>query len=93
MLPLGRKGGYKKSGYLIICLDWLLVDMAFELGQRYSFWSLSIIPNCFSDIPFLENTWNFFLQGTSDPVDLAAIIIGTVIAYFMLLATNKKGVI
>jgi hypothetical protein len=79
----------RKRGYLIICLSWFLIDCAFEMGQKYSTWSSRIIPDWFAGIPFLENTKSFFLQGTFDFIDLAAIALGTVIAYFVLLITNK----
>ena len=78
-----------KRGYLIICLSWFLVDSAFEMGQKFTTWSTSIIPNWFAGIPFLENTENYFQKGTFDLFDLAAIAFGTVIAYFVLLITNK----
>jgi len=81
---------YRNRGYLIICLWWLLVDCAFELGQRFSSWSLKMIPDWFARLPFLENTEAFFLQGTFDSLDLAAITLGSIIAYFVLLATNKR---
>ena len=80
----------RKKGYLIICLSWFLIDCAFEMGQKYSTWSSRIIPDWFAGIPFLENTKNFFLQGTFDFIDLAAIALGTVIAYLVLLITNKR---
>ena len=80
----------RKKGYLIICLGWFLVDCAFELAQKFNTFPLKIIPNWFKGIPFLENTENYFLYGTFDFVDLAAITIGTVIAYFLLLSTNKS---
>jgi len=79
-----------KRGYFIICLSWFLVDCAFELGQKFNTWSSSIIPNWFTGIPFLENTENYFLQGTFDFIDLAAIALGTVIAYFAILTTSKR---
>jgi len=79
-----------KRWYLIICLSWFLVDSAFELGQKFNTWSSSIIPNWFAGIPFLENTENYFLQGTFDLIDLAAIAFGTVIAYFVISATSKE---
>jgi hypothetical protein len=82
--------GNQKRGYLIICLGWFLVDCACELGQKYSSLALNIIPDWFTGIPFLENTKNYFLYGTFDFSDLAAITIGTVIAYFVLLSTNKS---
>jgi hypothetical protein len=79
----------QKRGYLIICLSWFLVDCAFELGQKFNNLALKIIPDWFAGIPFLENTKNYFLKGTFDFIDLAAIAFGTIIAYLVLLITNK----
>ena len=82
--------GCRKRGSIIICLSWLLVDCAFELGQKFNMWSSKIIPDWFIGVPFLEDTENYFLQGTFDFIDLAAIALGTLIAYFVLLATDKS---
>ena len=79
----------QKRGCLIICLSWFFVDFAFELSQKYNAWSSRLIPNWFSEIPFLENTENYFIRGTFDFIDLAAVAFGTVIAYYVLLTTNK----
>jgi hypothetical protein len=81
---------YRKRGYLIICLCWFLVDCAFELGQKFSSWSLKMIPDWFAGIPLLGNTESYFLQGTFDFTDLAAIALGAIIAYFVLLTTGKR---
>jgi len=83
---------YQKRGYLIICLCWLLVDSAFELGQKFTALSSKMIPDWFAGLPLLENTEGFFLQGTFDFLDLAAIALGSIIAYFVLVATNKRRV-
>ena len=80
---------YQKRGCLIICLCWFLVDCAFELGQKFTTSSLKMIPEWFAGVPFLKNTENYFLQGTFDFTDLAAIAFGTVIAYFALSTTIK----
>jgi hypothetical protein len=80
----------QKRGYLIICLSWSLVDCSFEVGQKFTTWSTSIIPDWFTGIPFLENTANYFLKGTFDLLDLAAIAFGATIAYFVLTTTNKN---
>jgi hypothetical protein len=79
-----------KRGYLIICLSWFLLDAAFEIGQHFTAWSSKMIPDWFTGIPFLENTESYFLHGTFDFIDLAAIAFGTVIAYFVLLTTQKR---
>lgn len=82
---------YQKRGYLIICFSWLIVDCAFELGQKFNSLAVKIIPHWFSRIPFLENTDNYFFTGTFDYFDLTAITIGTIMAYFVLLTTRKRG--
>ena len=80
----------QKRGCFITCLSWLLLDFAFELGQKFKTVPLKIIPDWFSGIPFLENTKMYFLRGTFDVLDLVAIALGTVAAYFFLLNTNKN---
>ena len=81
-----------RRGYLIICLSWFVIDSAFEVGQKLTTWPSRILPEWFTGIPFLENTGNYFFQGTFDFIDLAAIAFGTMIAYFVLVATNKGRV-
>jgi hypothetical protein len=85
LLSLGKRGS------LVICLGWFSIDFVFELFQKFNALPLKIIPKWFNDIPFLENTENYFTQGTFDFLDLIAIALGTVTAYFVLLATNKRG--
>ena len=85
--------GCRKKGSLIICLSWLLVDGAFELGQKFNTWSSSAIPGWFTGIPFLENTESYFLKGTFDFVDIVAIALGSVTAYCVLLAISKRRVV
>jgi len=78
-----------KRGSLAICLGWFSIDLIFELFQRFNALPLKIIPTWFEGIPFLENTGNYFRQGTFDLLDLVAIALGATAAYFVLLATNK----
>jgi hypothetical protein len=78
-----------KRGSRLICLGWFSIDFIFELFQKFNTLPLKIIPKWFNGIPFLENTKNYFTQGTFDLSDLIAITLGTTAAYFVLLATNK----
>jgi len=82
---------YRKRGYLIICLGWFLVDVAFELGQKFNGWSAGIIPDWFDGIPLLEGSRSYFLKGTFDFLDLVAICLGTITAYFLLSITNRNS--
>jgi hypothetical protein len=79
-----------RTGYLLICASWFLIDCAFELGQKFHTWSLPLIPHWFTGIPFLENTEDYFLQGTFDALDLFAIAIGTITAYILLLRMERR---
>ena len=80
----------QKRGYLIICISWFVIDCGFELGQKFKLFSIKMIPDWFVGIPFFENTNNYFLTGTFDYFDLAAIAMGTVLAYFTLSYTMHK---
>ena len=77
----------KKRGCIIICAFWFLTDVIFELWQKFNLWISEVIPDWFGGILFLENTKNYFIRGTFDYFDLAAITIGTILAYFVLLHT------
>jgi len=79
-----------KRACVIVCLSWLFVDFAFELGQKYSALPLKIIPGWFDGIPFLENSADYFRCGTFDMLDLAAITLGGVTACLLLTITNKR---
>ena len=81
---------WRKRGSLVICLGWFSIDFIFELFQKFNALPLRMIPEWFKGIPFLENTESYFKQGTFDLLDLIAISLGTVTAYFVLLVTNKE---
>jgi hypothetical protein len=80
----------RKIDNLVVCLSWFVVDIGFELGQKYKSLAVKLIPGWFSQIPFLENTRNFFLRGTFDCVDIGFICLGTIMAYYVLSFTNTS---
>jgi hypothetical protein len=80
----------KKKGYIIVCAGWFIIDLIFELGQEYSSLVLKNIPDWFSDVPFLENSKTYFFQGTFDVIDLAAVLIGSLTGYLVLIVTMEK---
>jgi hypothetical protein len=81
---------YQKRGYITICLFWFLIDSAFELGQKFNTFIIEFIPGWFASIPFFENTGNYFVRGTFSFGDMAAITIGTIVAYFVLIKTAER---
>ena len=81
---------YQKRGYILICLFWFFVDSAFELGQKFNTLIIEFIPGWFGGIPVFENTGNYFMLGTFSFGDMAAIFIGTIAAYFILMKTTER---
>ena len=80
----------QKRGCIFICSCWFFTDLLFELGQKIKALSSAMVPDWFSEIPFLENSKNYFLSGTFDFNDLTAIVFGTILAYFALSITIKR---
>jgi hypothetical protein len=80
-----------QRGSLIVVLGWFATDAAFELGQRFPAWSEQFVPRWFDSLPVLESARPFFRDGTFDPLDLFAMAVGAVAAYFLLLATMRGG--
>jgi hypothetical protein len=79
-----------KRGYRVICLSWLFIDSAFELGQKYLKQSIKNLPDWFDGIPILEAIKSYFILGTFDWIDLLSIILGTVAAYIILIKFTEK---
>ena len=82
-----------KRGCVVACIVWLSVDVAFELGQKFGVWSSSLMPSWFEGIPLLENTANYFILGSFDVMDLAAIAAGSLVAYLTMMCTLERRVL
>ena len=78
-------------GAAFICLSWLLIDILFELGQKYHDIVNRFVPEWFNGILFLENTRSYFRQGNFDINDIFATCLGAIIAFFVIVLTmNQK---
>jgi hypothetical protein len=68
---------------IISSLFWVGIGWLFEWGQHtvVSVHLVTHMPEWFSTIPVLENSANYFLYGTFDPLDLAAVVVGALAAW------------
>jgi hypothetical protein len=73
-----------------ICLFWFLVNLIFELGQKYPDTALSLTGSL-DGIPILKKTGSFFIQGTFDPLDILAFAAGALTAYALFLVMDKRS--
>jgi hypothetical protein len=64
-----------------ICLGWLAVEAAFEVGQRYGSVVADRLPAWLGSVPVLGRLEDYFLRGTFDPADLAAVACGCASAW------------
>ena len=81
---------YGRGRYLAVCVFWLVVNICFELGQKYKDLAVRLIPDFFQHIPFLENSRAYFLKGAFDAYDLLAFFVGALAGYGLLLITGRK---
>jgi len=81
----------KKKGCLLVVVFWFIVDCAFEIGQYFSTFAAKLVPDWFNKFPFLESTVDYFKKGIFDWADLGAIFAGSLIAYWFLIKTVRKG--
>lgn len=77
-----------------ICAFWWVVDSLFKLGEHpvLAPHIAAVLPAWFQHVPILENTGNYFLHGTFDPWDLAAILLGTLVAYLTIGRVRRREV-
>ena len=77
---------------LVICLFWLVIDIAFELGQLTAVARQisAFIPAWFGAIPVLENTSRYFLSGTFDVLDVISIAAGALAAYLTIFFSLRR---
>lgn len=80
----------KRKTYFYICLSWFLLESFFELGQHFKEIYTKFIPSWFDNVPILDHTKSYFLNGTFDVLDMLSIFAGTVVAFCVLLITSKR---
>jgi hypothetical protein len=83
----------KKWTYMIICGSWLFLNLLFEFLQADAAYTrlnyMSINHDKLN--PVLQWLKNYSLHGVFDPKDVFALIIGAILAYIILIKTNKGG--
>lgn len=84
--------GNTRLASILACAGWLVVELAFELGQhpQVATW-LSAVLSPDPDSPtIIVYTANYFVSGTFDPWDLVAICLGALTAYVVIKKTQQQ---
>ncbi len=77
-----------------VCLGWLSVNVAFELGQHPKLATsvANAAPAWFAQVPILNKTPIYFLSGTFDPLDILFAALGALTAYMLIVSTHAPRV-
>ena len=75
-----------------IAIGWFTVECLFELGQLSPLDAhvVAVLPAWFDDVPVLEASADYFLNGTWDPLDVLSIGLGAAAAYWIV-RTIERG--
>jgi hypothetical protein len=79
-------------GAIIVCLSWVLINILFELGQKYHTAVNRFVPEWFDEVLFFENTRSFFRRGNYDHNDVIATCLGGLAALLIIVITMDKNV-
>ena len=80
MIGIGFLSNTRKSR-VFICLIFFLLNILFEMGQKYKIIFINLIPQWFNSIPILENTKDYFMKGTFAVEDIIGITLGSLSAF------------
>lgn len=75
------------------CAGWLVTDSLMEIAQRDGVANAIIpyLPGWFLDWPLLENFRAYLLVGRFDPLDLVSISFASLLAFLLILFSNRRG--
>ena len=80
-----------KPALAAVCLLWLGINTAFELGQKYALQAGNWLPGWPALEPWTDLVGNYFSAGTYDTGDLAAAAMGAVTAGIWLIGGRERG--
>lgn len=74
-----------------IVAGWFAVECLFEVGQSSPLDGhvAAILPAWFDDVPVLEASVDYFINGTYDPLDVFSIALGAAAAYWIVRMTER----
>lgn len=88
-MALFQNANQQQRGW--ICLFWLYVNILFEVGQFYGEYLSRFIIENFHFMPFSKIFSAYFIGGTYDVIDIFAIMLGILSAFFVGEITNNIG--
>ena len=82
----------RRSTTAMACAAWFLIECLFELAQHPVPASIigARLPQWFQGVPCLEAAEDYFRIGRFDPLDLAAIALGTGLAWLTITMTHRR---
>ena len=73
----------KRAVRTTVCLFWLTIDLLFEMGQHFFFSMKAFLTSVLPEGSLLNLLTGYFDSGTYDHLDILAIILGSITAFFI----------
>ena len=82
-----------RNSRVFFCSFWLGINILFEIGQAYGVQIARYIPFWLDRISVLGNARGYFANGRFDVIDIAAFILGAIVAFLIseLIISGKVG--
>jgi len=80
-----------KNKYFAFCISWIIIGIIFEFGQLLKPEIPSRYFNAWGIGSIIKLTFDYFKYGTYDIFDIINCILGGLVAYVILIFTNKGG--
>lgn len=90
-LLVGSLSRRRLSKYALVCLTWLLIDVAFELGQGPGRWLVDLMPAWIARMPIACAIRDNLVWGTFDMWDILAACLGSATAFVVLVLSRSYG--
>lgn len=78
-----------KKKFVIACMSWAGVNIMFEIGQLITTSTLLNIPHYFTKNKIFMHVFSYLQYGTFDFIDIIFAMLGSLIAYCILIITLK----
>ena len=76
---------------ILVCSIFLVLNLFFEMGQRYKEIAVELVPDWVGTLPVLMNMKQYFLKGTFAISDVVAVCLGSATALMVAEIMSKQG--
>lgn len=82
LISAGVAGG-RPASLRFWAIFWGIIGLCMETGQYFGKKTTAFLPAGWQDLPFVRETAAYFIHGTFDPMDMVAVLLGSLTAWLL----------